>query len=257
MPVTSIVLIGAGNVATQLGKVFHQKGLNILQVYSRTKNSAEQLASKVDAQAISDLSQLNQHADLYLISVSDDAIGEISAQLKSLSGILAHTSGSVGMEILKSSATKTGVFYPLQTFSKIKAVDFTEIPICIEASDDETEILLFGLAGKISGDVRQINSLQRANIHLAAVFVNNFTNYMYYLGEDFLKEKGISFDILLPLIHETAEKMKHQKPLEAQTGPAIRNDARIILKHLNILKDDPEKQEIYRLISQKISKSGL
>ncbi len=257
MPINSIVLIGAGNVATQLGKVFHQKGLNILQVYSRTQKSAEALAKIVGSQAISDLSQLNRNAGLYLISVSDDAIGEIISHLNPLPGILAHTSGSVEMDILKKSASKVGVFYPLQTFSKIKAIDFTKIPICIEATDKETEIALTGLASKISQDVRQINSVQRANIHLAAVFVNNFTNYMYFLGEDLLKEEGISFDILLPLIHETAEKMKHQKPLEAQTGPAIRNDARIILKHLNILKDDPEKQEIYRLISQKISKSGL
>jgi len=254
MPIKNIILIGAGNVATQLGKTFFEKGIKINQVLGRTQQSADILASIVGAQAISDVSRLNPDAGLYIVAIPDDAIEELIPKIGRLDGIVVHTSGSVEMNILKNASSRTGVFYPLQTFSKYKVADFANIPLCIEASDRETEMCLTELASLISKDVRLIDSFQRSSIHLAAVFANNFTNYMYFLGEDFLNKKGISFDILLPLIRETAEKMNHQKPHEAQTGPAIRNDQKIISKHLDMLKSDSEKREIYRLISEHITK---
>lgn len=257
MPVAKIVLIGAGNVATQLGKTLHLKGFKIVQVLSRTQKSAESLASIIGARAISEFSEIITDADLYLISVPDDAISEIISKIKPVHGIVVHTSGAVGMDILKKSSGNFGVFYPLQTFSKFRETDFSVIPVCIEASDSETKKSLADVASKISNDVRFIDSFQRSRIHLAAVFVNNFTNYMYALGEKILDKNDISFDILQPLIRETAEKIKQQNPRKAQTGPAIRNDNKVILKHLEMLKDEPEIQKIYRLISEQISKSSI
>jgi predicted short-subunit dehydrogenase-like oxidoreductase (DUF2520 family) len=256
MSVAKIVLLGAGNVATQLGKTLHLKGFNIVQIMSRTHKSAESLASIIDSRAISDFSEIIPDADLYLISVPDDAIGEIISKIKPVRGIVAHTSGAVGMDILKKSSDKFGVFYPLQTFSKFRQADFSVIPVCIEASDSETKLYLADVASKISNDVRFLDSFQRSRIHLAAVFVNNFTNYMYALGEEILINNDISFDILQPLIRETAEKIQQQNPRKAQTGPAIRNDKKVILKHLDMLQDEPEIQKIYRLISEQISKSA-
>jgi predicted short-subunit dehydrogenase-like oxidoreductase (DUF2520 family) len=256
MPVNKIVLIGAGNVATQIGKTLHRKGVKILQVMSRTQKSAENLASMIGAEAISDFSEINRDADLYLISVTDDAISEIISKISPLHGIVAHTSGAVEMDILKGSSKKFGVFYPLQTFSKFKETDFSSIPVCTEASDDETKLALADFASKISNDIRFIDSYQRSQIHLAAVFVNNFTNYMFAIGNKILEKNNIPFDILYPLINETVEKIKHQNPHQAQTGPAIRNDKKVISKHIQMLHDEPKMQKLYQLISEQISKSA-
>ncbi|OQX82015.1 MAG: hypothetical protein B6D64_01280 [Bacteroidetes bacterium 4484_276] len=255
MSINKIVLIGAGNMATQLGKALHQKGKNILQVLSRTQGSADLLAGQINSTAIINPNHLINDADLYILAVPDDEISGIANTINIQDRLIVHTSGSVGMEVLKNASAHYGVFYPLQTFSKTRDVDFSDIPICIEASCEENYISLINLAEGISNDVRRINSIKRQTIHLAAVFASNFTNYMYGLSEEILKNEDISFDIIQPLIRETTKKIEHKSPKDAQTGPAKRKDLKIIEKHLQLLQGDPDKKAVYDLLSKLIVES--
>ncbi len=252
MGIHSVVLIGAGRVATQLGLTFVRHQIPVLQVYSRTAASAAALSKTTGSDFTNDLSNLNQQADLYIISVADDSISQIVNQLNLENKTVVHTSGSVPLEILAPVSSSYGVFYPLNTFSKEKNIDLSDTPFCIEASDPATEHKLLQLARLISNDVRLINSQQRAVIHLAAVFACNFTNFMMINADEILRNQGISHDILLPLINETISKLSNISPKEAQTGPALRNDREIIKKHLEMLNNDPEKRILYQLISEQI-----
>lgn len=252
MSINKIVLIGAGRVATQLGKALKGADKEIIQVYSRTDTSAGQLAKLLDAKAETDLSKLETTADLYLIAVTDDALLQIAGLLKLDGKAVAHTSGSVPMDSLKQVSGYHGVFYPLNTFSKTKEIDLKKTPFCIEAGDTNTEQQLFELAKEISDDVRTINSQQRATIHTAAVFACNFTNFMFVNASEILKNAGLSFDILMPLIAETVHKLKTIDPKEAQTGPALRNDLNVLSKHIESLKHDADRQKLYELISRQI-----
>ncbi len=256
MSIRNIVMIGSGNLATQLAKAFHRKGKNILQVVSRRREAAGLLAGLTGAKPVTDLQQLSRDADLYIIAVSDDAIPEIAKAVSLPDRLVVHTSGSVDQEVLKQVSDRYGVFYPLQTFSKTRDIDFSDIPVCIEASDEQCFDQLAALAGEISDDVRKVNSMQRQAIHLAAVFASNFTNYMYRCAEDILKSENIPFDIIRPLIRETAKKAGQQSPALTQTGPAVRNDRRIIEKHLQLLKNDPGKRELYAIISELIARNN-
>ncbi|MBE0640150.1 MAG: DUF2520 domain-containing protein [Bacteroidales bacterium] len=253
MPINKIVLIGAGRVATQIGKVFQKHGKNISQIYSRTPESAKDLAVMLGALPINDLTKIDHNADLYIISVSDDSIAGIATHLYLPGKIVVHTSGSVDMTAIQSISEKCGVFYPLNIFSKSHETDFSTTPVCIEAQDKETEDELTELARTISGDVRLISSQQRAVIHLAAVFACNFTNFMMVNADDILQRAGIDFDILLPLITETIAKLRGTSPALAQTGPALRNDFNVIRKHIEMLNHDPGKQLMYELISKQIN----
>ncbi len=253
MSFKKITLIGSGRVATQLGKRLAENGRSIAQVYSRNPDHARKLATMIGAEPISDFQNLDHNADLFIVSVVDDAISEIAQNLHLHQKPVVHTSGSVHINTLKGSSAQFGVFYPLQTFAKDKDVNFLDIPICIEATSKGLESQLKILAQEISNDVRLINSGQRMLIHIAAVFVNNFTNFMYLMGEDILKDAGVSFDILLPLIRETADKIKSILPDAAQTGPALRGDFKVMEKHLKTLDNHPEKKEVYRQISHYIS----
>lgn len=251
--IKSVVFLGSGNVATHLSVALHLKGIQILQIYSHNHNHAETLARKTNSQAINDLSDIRQDADLYLISISDDNIQDIVNKMVTPNGIVAHTSGIVEMKALKKFK-HFGVFYPLQTFSKTRSIEMESIPFCIEGNDMKTRKALFNLAKKISHSVRYINSSERKQIHLAAVFVNNFTNHLYAKAEKLLEEKNINFEILLPLIQETAAKLNQLKPCDAQTGPARRKDLNTIKIHSDMLKKKPELFEIYQLFSHQILK---
>lgn len=252
MTVNKIVLIGAGRVATQLGKALKAQNKTIVQVYSRTRTSAEHLAFQLGSYAATSLAKIDMQADLYLISVSDDAITQVAESLKLEGKIVVHTSGSVTMDALKPVTSQYGVFYPLNTFSKTKDIDLASTPICIEAADKTTEKQLMELGSKISGDVRLINSQQRTMIHIAAVFACNFANFMFVNAQEILKNADVSFDILMPLIAETVDKLKNISPEEAQTGPAFRNDIKVMEKHLEILKADKTKMLTYKMLSDQI-----
>ena len=247
-----VIIIGSGNVAQHLILAFAEsKKIDLVQVFSRQKEAVTHL---IDSSKITeDWNTLGQ-ADLYIIAVSDDAIAEISSQIPFTNKLVAHTSGSVAFTELNSK-NRRAVFYPLQTFTKDKPVDFSQIPICIE-SENVTDYQLLNTIGKtISDVVFAINSEQRKALHIAAVYVNNFVNYLYQIGNEICIENNVSFEILKPLILETANKIVTLSPEEAQTGPAKRDDKQTIESHLDFLKDENQRN-IYKILTQSIQNNG-
>lgn len=253
---TKVIIIGSGNVVQHLIQAFQNKivldsQIELVQVFARNKKS---LAHLLDSNRItSDYTQL-QVADVYIIAVSDDAIAEVSAQLPFENKFVVHTSGTVALEALNNKNRK-GVFYPLQTFSKNKEVDFKNIPICLEAENETDLQLLKNLAHSISNSVYEISSEQRKALHVSAVFVNNFVNHLYQMGSDICEENQIPFDILKPLIQETAHKIITLSPKDAQTGPAKRNDLKTIEAHQQFLTDE-NQANVYRILTQSILNNG-
>jgi predicted short-subunit dehydrogenase-like oxidoreductase (DUF2520 family) len=243
-----ITIIGSGNVAQHLIKAFTKSELvEIVQVYARKK---EALSSLIEFDKItSDFEEL-QESDLYIIAVSDKAIADVSKQLPFQNRIVVHTSGAASLDVLDTKNRK-GVFYPLQTFSKNKEIDFSIIPLCLEAENTFDFRVLETVAKSISNAVFAINSDQRKALHVAAVFVNNFTNHLYHIGQEICEEHQVPFEILRPLIQETAEKINTLNPVDAQTGPAKRNDLVTIDAHLAYLTNENQKN-IYKLITQSI-----
>jgi len=252
-----ISIIGAGNLATQLGLALHNEGYLISQVYSRSQKNASLLSKKLKAEAISDIKKLSSDSTIYIIAVKDDAIESVAKQLKLKDKIVIHTSGSVSMEVLQKSSKNYGAFYPLQTFSKEKQSNFKTIPICIEANNNNTSTTLQYFAKSISSNVKRVNSEQRKKIHLAAVFACNFSNHMYAIAEQLLAKDKLSLDLLKPLIEETANKIKENKPSKVQTGPAIRKDKNTMDAHLKMLSKEKDLKKMYELISKSIGISPL
>ena len=247
-----IVLIGSGNVAHHLIEAFAKsKIVDVTQVFSRQKESVSPL---FDSNKITDDYNNLAKADLYIIAVSDDAIATVSSQLTFKNRLVVHTSGSVSLDVLDKKNRK-GSFYPLQTFSKKKAVDFSQIPICLESENDSDFELLDKVAQSISNTVFKINSEQRKALHVSAVFVNNFVNHLYQMGNEICEANKVPFQILKPLILETANKVMTLSPAAAQTGPAIRNDKQTIASHLDFLLDENQKN-IYTILTQSIQNNG-
>ncbi|MBI5218607.1 MAG: DUF2520 domain-containing protein [Bacteroidia bacterium] len=253
--IKKIVFLGAGNVATNLALAFKDKSFDIVQIFSRTEKSASGLAKKTGSSFTIKASNIIKDADVYIIALSDNVLDSVLRDAGFSNQLLVHTSGSLSMDVLKKYSSKYGVFYPLQTFSKSQPVDLNNVPVCIEGSDKNVEAVLSGLAKCISGAVHTIDSETRSHIHLAAVFACNFSNHMYSVAEDILIKKNMSFDILKPLIEETARKITLQNPREAQTGPAVRDDKNIMEKHLKMLWGAPLYENIYRFVSESILKS--
>lgn len=248
----AISIIGSGNVAWHLAKRLFACGYSINSVYSRQLDNAKALAKQVATIAV-DKMEMIPTSDLYLFAVKDDAYEKIIASFPKTTAICVHTSGCMEMNILKKLSDNHGVLYPFQTFTKNKDVHFQNIPICVEASNQQTENVLFDMAKHLSPNVHFLSTEQRVYLHLAGVFACNFTNAMYAVAQQILEEKKIDFNIILPLIDETAEKIKNMYPIDAQTGTAVRKDTNIIEKHLNIL-NDKDLKELYQLISKIIQK---
>ncbi|WP_437822726.1 Rossmann-like and DUF2520 domain-containing protein [Tenacibaculum mesophilum] len=245
-----VAIIGGGNVATHLANAFSKTNeVSLVQMYAR---NIEQIEHLKEVTPITNSIELLTEADVYIIAVSDDAIGDVSRKIEQKNGLVVHTSGSVAMQSLQNSGRK-GIFYLLQSFSKDKDVNFDEIPFCLEAENEEDLQLLETLAKSIGKKVYRINSEQRKRLHVAAVFVNNFTNHMYKIGADICNEYQVPFEVLLPLIQETAQKITELSPKAAQTGPAKRNDQKTIQNHLALL--NAEQQEIYKLITKSIQQN--
>lgn len=252
---TKIVLIGAGNVGTQLGRRFHEVGLSVLEVFSQKKKKAKLLAQQIGASASNDLSKISSKGTLYIIAVHDDAIAEVAKQLKHLDNgkrLFVHTSGATPSTVFKGILKNYGVFYPLQTFSISRKADFSNIPICIDTKRKKAFSIVEKLAHQISPKVYSINDAQRAILHVAAVFVNNFSNHLFYIGENICEKERVDFDILKPLIQETAAKIQAKPAHLMQTGPAIRGDEATIKRHLNFLENYPAYQELYKMLTQSI-----
>ena len=243
-----IVLLGAGNVGIHLCRAMQNKeDLQLIQWFNRSLNSLEK--ESVPFAVTQNLNDIIE-ADLYIISVSDSVIPAISKALEGKKGIIAHTAGSISMDVLGAHENH-GIFYPLQTFSKQKEMDFNQIPLCLEANQQENLNLLKKVAQAIGGPVHLIDSAQRKALHVAAVFVNNFTNHLYTIGEELCNAHKVPFSVLQPLIAETADKIKHLPPSLAQTGPAARGDQKILEDHLQYLTKESH-QKLYQLISASI-----
>ena len=244
----NIILLGSGNVATHLGFALKNSNYTIVQVYSKSIENAKVLAKKLDAYFTNDLTKLKS-ADLIIVSINDDAILSVLSQIKNTA--IVHTSGSIELDILKGKFTDYGVFYPLQTFNKEVDINISEIPFCIEGNSIEFENQLIKIAKTFSNNVVKMNSQQRKQLHIAAVFACNFSNHMYSIADDLLAKKNIDFKILLPLINKTIANLESKTPKEVQTGPAKRKDTVIIQEHLAAIKEK-EIKEIYQKISADI-----
>ncbi len=255
-----IVLIGAGNVATHLGRKLVETGEKVVQVYSRSLPNAAELANSLGAKPFDDLFGLTAKADLYIIAVSDDAIAEVVKKLGQMpleEKLVVHTSGATPSKVFESAPTleRTGICYPLQTFTKGKPIDFSEVPICVDAAQPADLEVLESLAKKISQHVYHVNDAQRAWLHVAAVFVNNFTNHLFEIGHSILKKQQLPFEMLLPLIQETVAKLDSGSPKAMQTGPAVRQDWTTTERHLTMLNGRGDLQEIYRILTKHIKRT--
>lgn len=247
-----IVIIGSGNVATILGRKFKAAGHTILQIVSRNASAASKLAYEWDTESTNYISLLNKNADVYIIAVSDDAIGAITADLRLPGKVVAHTAASVSKDVLKNVTAHYGVFYPLQSLRKEMNV-LPDIPVFFDSSDDKAKKTLATLADTVStGKATEANEDMRLKLHVAAVMVSNFTNHLYALAEYYCRKEGLDFKQLFPLIDETAQRIKTISPAQAQTGPAIRHDRETLQKHIDLLRDHPQLKSIYVLLTESI-----
>jgi len=251
----NISIIGSGGVATHLASALYNVGHNITSVYSRSIDNAKLLSAKVNAKAVCNINHL-PNSEVYIIAVSDDPIESVVKQLPNTNAIVVHTSGSVSVDVFNNRIKNYGSFYPLQTFSKEKQVDFLTIPIFIEASNAKTEQTLIQLAQSVSKVVKVTDSFKRAQLHLAAVFACNFTNHLYSIADDILKKSDLDISVLKPLIEECVNKLNTLSPQQAQTGPAARKDLKIIDKQLDFLSNDKELQQIYKIFTERIIRSN-
>lgn len=248
----TIDVIGRGNVATHVVQRFVEQGGRVRFIASRTPNGAHALASAAGAEpkTIEELAA-DRSAIPLILAVNDDQIQALSVQFSTR--FLVHTSGSVSMDTLQSE--RRGVLYPLQSFSKNREVDWNTLPICIEAASLDDRDQLHTIAKLLGHRVEHVSSEERRKLHLAAVVVNNFVNYLYQASAEYLNAHGLAFDCVHPLMRETVEKAIAISPSSAQTGPARRNDQQTILAHLEALSGQPELQDLYRRLSDAITRS--
>ncbi len=246
-----VVIIGSGNVAQHLIEAFQteeqNKEIELVQVYSRQKAAVSQL---IPWNKITDDYNSIAEADVYILCITDDAIETVSALLPFKNRLVVHTSGSIPLTAIHENNRK-GVFYPLQTFTKNKKIDFATIPICLESENAPDYHILLKIAQSISKKVFAINSDQRKALHVAAVFANNFSNHLFLISQEICQDNQIPFEILKPLIAETAEKLNSLSPQEAQTGPAKRNDLKTIEAHEAFL-EHKKYLNIYQILTQSI-----
>ena len=248
----SIILIGAGNVATHLGKALRKRKYNIKQVYSRNIKNAINLAKTLDAEATNHLSNIKS-ADLVITSINDSAIRNILSQIKAKH--IVHTSGALDMNIFRSKFDNYGVLYPLQTFNKKQPTNFSETPICVEANNITFEKELLEISNKISENVIKMDSNERRILHVAAVFACNFTNHMFTITNQLLAKTNCDICILLPLIKKTFIQLDSGNPKDLQTGPAVRNEKETINQHIKLI-EDKDLKTIYKKISDHIIKTN-
>lgn len=244
-----VVIIGSGNVATSFALILKDK-CELVQIYSRTLTNAKALAQQVGCEAIGDLKNLALDADVYIVSVKDDAITSVVDAVPDNCALWLHTSGSTPIDVFQNKRSRYGVLYPMQSFSKSHPANMSEVHIFIEGCDSETCKEIKAIASLMTKNVHETASAEREKLHIAAVFACNFTNHMFTLSSEVLDEAGIPFDAMLPLIKTTIAKLDNITPQESQTGPAARGDMKIMQKHIKSLHDD--KKEIYKLISQSI-----
>ena len=252
--VRNIAIAGSGNVAWHLANGLKLQGFGISGIWSREYLHAKELADRCDSVAYPDISGLCDRTDLIIIAVPDKVIENIACSIGQFEGIVVHTAGSVPIEVLKNNCRHYGVIYPLQTFSKAFPVDLTEVPFFLESSSPEVMQAIKAVALKLSARVYEAESHQRLMLHIAAVFAGNYSNLMYAIGDELLKNSNLPPEVLRPLILATALKATTGDPVEMQTGPARRNDTATIEKHIETLASMPEYADLYRLLANLISR---
>lgn len=251
-----VVLIGAGNVAHHLAPALLKAGVNLCQIYSRSIESARELGRKTGITYTADIFAVYPDCDIYIFCVSDDALLSLFKSIRmNKEALILHTSGSLPQSIFQPFVKRYGVLYPLQTFTKRRDLDFREIPLCIEGSNTEVLQEVRELAGLLSVRIEEISSEKRKYLHLAAVFANNFVNYLYGISGKILEKEGLDFSLVRPLIFETAHKVMLIPPENAQTGPAHRGDENILNMHKALLKDDRALSNLYTILSDAIRES--
>ena len=255
----NIVFIGSGNLATQLSLALKAADFHILQVYSRTETSAKTLADKLQCDYTTHPGQLSPGADLYICALKDAVITEVLDQAFPIiqGKNLVHTAGSISMEILEKYTPNRGVLYPMQTFTKAKKVGFSKVPFLSEGANKQITDLLEFITCFLSKKVFFTTSEDRKKIHLAAVFACNFANHAYALGGELAKAAGVPFEVLLPLIEETAEKVHSIDPISAQSGPAVRDDKNVLSMHEEMLKENPTMLDVYKVMSKSIHELAI
>jgi len=248
---SKVVLIGSGNVATVLGRMIVQAGHTIVQVLGRDAEAAGLLANELQAGAITEYKRLSLQADIYIIAVSDTAVAEVAAALQLPGKLLVHTTGSVAKQILQNSSNTYGVLYPLQSLRKENKLQ-PLIPLLVDGCDEYVTEQVTLFANSLSPMVQKATDEERFKLHIGAVFSSNFTNHLYTLADFFCQEEQIDFSLLIPLILETANRLRNHVPSSVQTGPAARGDRETIQKHLAYLNTYPGLPEIYRLLTDSI-----
>ena len=249
-------MVGAGNVATHIAQALTDGGMCPVQVWSRSEESATALASRIGSVSVTDINDIVSDADIYIISVADNALAEVIGRLcrNHHHGVFLHTAGTMPMDLFDGKAQHYGVLYPMQTFSKRKPLDFSEIPCFVEASDVLSLTAIKHIAGVLSNRVYELAGDDRRWLHVAAVFACNFSNACCAMAARLLEEHGLDFSMMLPLVDETTRKLHSLNPADAQTGPAARGDENVMDRHLSMLADHPDLQAIYKMISEEIRK---
>lgn len=249
-----IAIVGSGRLARQLANAFFHAGIFVSQIYARNADKAQSIANQIGAQDVNDIHAIETDTSCCVLAVSDDAIAAVSEALPPIEGLVVHTSGFRGFQEIHSKHAHRGVFYPLQTFTHGREADFLSIPFFVEAEHDADQSFLLELGNRLSEKVMVSRLLERQRLHLAAVFVSNFTNALYVIGKELLETEGLDFSLLHPLILETAKKVTALNPREGQTGPARRNDQGTINEHVKMLNKNQEAAEVYELFTSIIKK---
>jgi len=247
-----IVLVGSGNLAVHLGPALINAGHIVVQVVGRSEESASKLAAKLNCNFTISAQEISTKADVYILALRDEAIANYAKLIPKTEKLILHTSGTVSISVLKPASSNFGCLYPLQTFSRNRKIKFSSVPICLEAGSKKASGQLEKLAKSLSKNIHWIPEDKRNTLHLAAVFANNFSNHLYVIAEELLNKKGLEFELLRPLIAETASKIINNHPHNMQTGPARRGDTGTINKHLALLKNKDQIRKIYEILSNSI-----
>ena len=246
-----IVIIGSGNTATVLGRKIQASGHAILQVMGRNKSTTSELAAELQCTAATDPVSIDRGADLYIIAIADKSLPQVHEWLQLDKKMVVHTAASVSKDVLRNVSRNFGVLYPLQTFRKEQKY-LPEIPFLVDGNTPDDLALIQDFADSLSSRVLVADDATRLKMHVAAVFVNNFTNHLYVLAEDFCRKEQMEFSLLLPLIGETARRLEELSPQASQTGPAMRNDGETIQRHLQVLSKYPALKKIYEQLTENI-----
>jgi predicted short-subunit dehydrogenase-like oxidoreductase (DUF2520 family) len=251
-----VVIIGSGNTASVLGKKIKAAEHEVLQVFGRNASSVEVLAEALNSQAVTNVNGIHHSADIYIVALADSALPQLHEWLQLDKRMVVHTAAAISKDVLKNVSRNYGVLYPLQTLRREQS-HIPEIPFLVDGNTADDLALIEDFAATLSTQVMHADDDMRLRVHVAAVFVNNFTNHLYALADNFCKKEQVDFSLLLPLIDETARRIHTLSPQSSQTGPAVRNDEVTIKKHLEVLNAYPHLKKLYETLSESVKSYEL